>query len=525
MSVRRYLLPILGTVLLALGLIGPTATAGPGTTNSTLGLTPAERLAQGPLPKNAATYARAKAQAKVGRAATAQRRTPRAAPQVPSTFIEWDGVKDEGVTPSDQTGAIGPTRYVETVNLNFSIYDRTGAELSTGTLNQLAGRPESDFIFDPQVIWDPQTQRFYYAMDDVVGNFANSLLAFGWSMTATPTTAADFCHFTFDYPGDLFPDYPKLGDSQDWGLIGANVFDPPGFGFVGADVMWFRKPPPGSACNQPFTGVTRNLLDQTGTGTFTPIPAQSTDAPQLTLDGAIISNDPYDAGEQTFLTRFLVRNGPTGPIIENPGRSIPIPLYQMPLNADQPGLPASVDTLDARVTQAVSAVDPRFGGRTTVWTQHTVRGGGGAEVRWYEVEPQTRVVLQSGVATNAALDVYNGAISPDRANNGSTQDYGSNMVMGFSTSSSTEFIKIQMVSKIGGAAQSAFVLVQASPGETFDHSCCPNRWGDYSSATPDPAAAQGGASGRVWLTNGWTDDSPPGNPDTDWRTWNWGAIP
>jgi hypothetical protein len=219
-----------------------------------------------------------------------------------------------------------------------------------------------------------------------------------------------------------------------------------------------------------------------------------------------------------------VRDTAGGPFIENPGRSIPIPFYTMPAPADQPGLPASVDSLDARVTQAVSARDPRLG-TVGLWTQHTVGGGGGAEVRWYEVDPRAATVLQSGVVTNPSLDIFNAAISPDRANNGVTQAFGSNMVMGFNTSSLTEFIDIQMVSKIGGGAQSAPVLVEASLGETFDHSCCPNRWGDYSSATPDPAAPQNGPTGAVWLTQMYTDDSPPGNDDTDWRTRNWGATP
>jgi hypothetical protein len=521
MSVKRYLLPVVTVALVALGLVGPTAQAG-----LKREITPAERLAMGAIPKDNAKYARAKAQAKLARAAKATNRpAPKVAPNAPTSFIEWEGVKDEGVTPSDSTGAIGPTRYVELVNLNFSIYDRAAGEVSTGTLNSLAGRPEADFIFDPQVIWDPTTQRFYYVMDDSIGNFANSLLAFGWSKTDSPNTAADWCHFTFDYPGDLFPDYPKLGDSFGAVFVGVNTYDPPGFSFVSADAMWFLKPPSGQNCNQPLTGRTANLRDQTGTQTFTPVPAQSTDASQLTVDGVILSNDPYDAGEQNFLTRFLVKNGLFGPVIENPGKSIPIAPYQIPPAADQPGLPASIDTLDGRLTQAVSAVDPRFQSRIAVWTQHTVQGGGGAEVRWYEVDFAGQALLQNGVATNPLLDVFNGAISPDRANNGVSRAFGSNMVMGFNTSSVTEFVKIQMVSKIGAGAQSAFVLVEASTGLDFDHSCCPNRWGDYAAATPDPAAPQNAPTGQVWLTNMFNDASPPGNTDTDWRTRNWGTTP
>lgn len=521
MSVKKHVLLVMAIGLLALGLIGPAAVAGPSSTKavSKIGINPVQRLAKGIRTKNPARYAKLKAQAQ--RAGSSHGPAPRTGPMAPSSFIEWEGVKDEGVTPSDSTGSIGPSRYIELVNLNYSIFDRSAGQVSTGTLNSFAARPETDFIFDPQVMWDPQTQRFYYVMDDIVGS--NNFLAYGWSKTDTPTAPADFCHFSFDWPGNDFPDYPKLGDSQDWVLVGVNTFDP-NF-FVSSDVWWFRKPPAGQNCGQPFAGIKFDLRDQTGTQTSTPVPAQSTDRPLLVSDGVIVATDAYDPGEQNFMTRWNVHNGLFGPIIDNPGKSIPIPTYAMPPAADQPGLPASIDTLDARLTQAVSAVDPRFPGKPAVWTQHTVRGGGGAEVRWYEVDTAGLVLLQNGAATDPALDVFNGAISPDRANNGSSQAFGSNMVMGFNTSSSTEFTKIQMVSKLGAGLQSAFVLVEASPGLDFDFSCCPNRWGDYASATPDPAAPQTAPTGQVWLTSMFNDASPAGNPDTDWRTRNWGATP
>ena len=345
-------------------------------------------------------------------------------------FIEWEGVKDEGVTPSDSTGAVGPSRYVELVNLNFAIYDRSTNQLSTGTLNTLAGRPETDFIFDPQVIWDPQTQRFYYAMDDTIGNFANSLLAYGWSKTDTPTSAADFCHFTLDYPGDLFPDYPKLGDSFSWGARRGQHVRPARLRFR----QFRRHVVPQAASRVHLQPAIRRADDQpSGSVWYADIhahPAQSTDRPLILSDGVIVSVDPFDPGEQNFITRFNVSNGLFGPIIENPGKAIPIPTYAIPPPADQPGSPASIDTLDARLTQGVSAVDPRFPGKVAIWTQHTVLGGGGAQVRWYEVDPIGLALFQSGVATDPLLDVFNGAISPDRANNGASQAYGSNMVMG-----------------------------------------------------------------------------------------------
>jgi hypothetical protein len=246
------------------------------------------------------------------------------------------------------------------------------------------------------------------------------------------------------------------------------------------------------------------------------------------VTGMVVAVDPYET-PRNFMTRFFVSPGLAGPIVENPGRSIPIPSYAFPPNAPQPGTTKTLDTLDGRLTNAVSAVDPRLGGMA-LWTQHTVAGGAGSEARWYELRPTTRTVLQSGAATSDSLYVYNSAISPDRANNGATRAFGSNMVMGFNTSSSTEFTKIQMISKVGAGAQSGFVLVQASTGFNQDHSCddvptpepvC--RWGDYAGATPDPTPPPG-STGAVWQSSGWND--PSATPtDTDWRTWNWAATP
>jgi hypothetical protein len=102
------------------------------------------------------------------------------------------------------------------------------------------------------------------------------------------------------------------------------------------------------------------------------------------------------------------------------------------------------------------------------------------------------------------------------------------MVMGLTTSSGTTFSAIRMVSKVGTHAQSGFVLVKQSPGKDEDFTCATTgstcRWGDYSGATPDPAASLTAGKGAVWLTNQWnaTSTNPSG---IWWRTWNWKASP
>src|ERR671916_462 len=82
----------------------------------------------------------------------------------PETFRSWEGIRDQRVAPSDSTGAIGPTRYIELINVRYAIYARTSNRpIGTGTLNELVGEPpppppgenKGVEVFDPQVIWDP----------------------------------------------------------------------------------------------------------------------------------------------------------------------------------------------------------------------------------------------------------------------------------------------------------------------------------------------------------------------------------
>ena len=175
------------------------------------------------------------------------------APLAPTAVRSFNGIRQPNSAPSDSTGAVGPTRYIELVNTNFAIYDKTSnTPMSTGSLNTLANEPND--LFDVQVIWDPGTKRFYYAMDDVASATDNRL-AFGFSKTQSPSTggAADWCKYILNY-GATFPDYPKLGDTKDFVTIGVNDFNTGGR-FVGSDVAWISKPGAGTTCPSPASSM------------------------------------------------------------------------------------------------------------------------------------------------------------------------------------------------------------------------------------------------------------------------------
>jgi hypothetical protein len=435
----------------------------------------------------------------------------------------FQGINNPNAAPPDETSAVGTTRYVELVNTNFAIYNKTSnVPINTGTINSLAGAAATDSVFDVQVIWDPTTSRFYYAADDVVSSSDNRV-AFGFSKTASPSSAADFCKYSIGF-GSVFPDYPKLGDSQFFAMIGSNLFSGSN-SFLGSDLLAISKPPSGSSCPAGSSFKLDDaapLLINATTPAFTPVPANEIDTRPTGF--AVARPSPLPA---TQLSLFKVtRDATTGnPVIESTGTPVAVPKFMWPSNAPQMGSVNAIDTLDARNTQAVAGVDPGHGAKLAIWTQHTITVGGRAAVRWYEIDPTTHSLLQSGTVSNTSLFQFNGAISPNRQVNGATKTGGDAMVLNFDTSSSTTFPAIKMVSKIGAGAQSGPVLVKSSPGPLSGFDCSSAtqfcRWGDYAAATPDPATAN-----QIWQVSQFAVGSGSGTtgPATS-RTQNFVATP
>jgi hypothetical protein len=472
----------------------------------------AEAILHGPLPSDPANLARRKALAaqKFGIAASteAAQSLSESVVRQPSILLGKKGVFENDVSPSDSTGAIGTRRYIELVNSQIGIYDVNLNLLNQDTLSNLFAESNAS-NFDPQVIWDATTNRFYYAGDAVFSS--DHRLAFGFSKTGHPSNATtDWCHYEAPFGSD-FPDFPKLGDSATFVVIGANVFS--NGTFSGSVMVALKKPSAGTTCPSMLTGAISAPLAIGGVQFFTPVPANEIDSKakarivtrQLSLPGneiGLFSVAPDASGNPVF---------PAGTILTvNP--------YDAPPNAPQMGTAFLLDTSDARMTQAVAALDP-LRGRFAVWTQHTIAGGAGSKVRWYEIDPAGNTLLQSGNVKDPSLFFFNAAISPDRVVNGATTAFGSDMVLNFNASSSSVAGSIQMLSKRGTNPISLPVVVKTSTGPDIDFTCAMNsnvcRWGDYGAATPDPNPPTTGPAGIVWGSSMWT------KPGVSWQTFNW----
>jgi hypothetical protein len=450
-------------------------------------------------------------------------------PFAPTFGASWAGISNPNVTPPDPNGAIGPSSYVEIINTNLAIYNRTGGLIATGTLGALTGHSQSA-LSDPMTLWDPNTQRFYYNVWDTV----HQTMAWGFSKSTAPTSIpGSFCNYTssFGYAASEFPDYPKLGQSQGFLLIGVNHYPSATAPLSDrSDLLWIKKPQ-GSAtittcpAASTFTsGKFTALKNQDGSQSFTPVPAIADDVGE---NGYVVSSSDIESGTVTGtkITVTVVRPSTTNPAVPTLSsvRSITVPGFNPPATkVPQRGSTRTLDPLDGRLEHAVAAVDPRVG-HVVIWTGHTVNSTGNrTEFRWYEVNPipfATPTLAASGTISSTSLYVFNGAVAPDRTVNPSGAAHGDSIVIGFSTSSSTTLPADQMVSKIGTAAVSPFVLIHQSATADNDFSCTPTcRWGDYGGATSDPAASLTGTHGEVWLTN----EAVTSALNT---SWNWEGRP
>jgi hypothetical protein len=484
---------------------------------------------QGYLVPDQAAYDRRKARA-TRRALRAESlagplRSPASGALAPSINRQFAGINDASSTPPDETSAVGTTRYIETVNRRFAIYNKTAnAPINQGTLNSLVGAPSGVNVFDPQIIWDPTTNRFYFAADAVVTDGVDNRVAFGFSKTASPSSAADWCKYNIS-SGSALADYPKLGDSQHFIIVGTNLFASSG-NFLASNIMAMSKPKPNQTCanyGSTFKFANRNVAAQSG---FTPMAVNEIDTNPT---GWIVARASSLPSTQLSLYK-VTRNATNGnPVIQNTPTKVTVPSYTSPPNAPQQGSVNPIDTLDGRNTQGLGANDPSKNGKFAIWTQHTVRGGvggNGAEVRWYEINPVARTVLRKGKATSGSLFEFNGAISPNRRVAGQNKSGGNAMVMGFNASSSAAKPSIRLLSRVGNNAQSAQKLVRNSPGQLSGFDCfrvaergsC--RWGDYAAATPDPSA------NRIWSVSQYAVGSGSGTTGfATSRTWNFVATP
>ena len=443
-----------------------------------------------------------------------------------STFV-FNGLNQPGLdatdpanqgTPPDTTGAIGPSHYLEFVNSKVAVYSASDlSSIAQRNLDAFVGK-SGDNVFDVQIQWDPQGNRWLYLADDI--NPANQdFLVFGWSKTPDPSDLVNgWCRFQLstDVGARYLEDYPKLGHSNNHIIFGTNSFRN-GLSLQTAHIYAAPKPAAGvTTCSAPtvfsFGSPTSPLVTSDGDPAFTPVPANTTDS---TANGYVVAAD-YFALTTSQIMAWHVAGSPGSPTLTQDG-NMNVTAYDVPANVPQPGTSNVLDSMDTRLTQAVTHADPDAGGGEAVWTQHTVDGPGGRSVdRWYELLPATDTVRQEGTIEDSTNFVFNGAISPTIAGNAAAVFYnvgGDSLLAQIRGQSRTSTTPLGVVGGEIGLGVSANADVDFSCTSPYGPPC---RWGDYSGASPDPSNP-----GVVWGSN---QINGPDTTDPQWATRNFAVL-
>jgi hypothetical protein len=382
---------------------------------------------------------------------------PRTAATIPDLDFEFLGVirgdANSWSYPPDSIGAVGLDQYVETVNRNFAVYDKaTGDELLNVTLGSFL--PGSNG--DPRVLFDQHSQRWIVLVTDFSAG-ARIYLA----VSTTRDAMGDWFKTNFvtaqGADAGKWPDYPTLGVDAHGIYTAAYMVG----GSYGMTLFAIDKAP--LIAPEPYLGTITAFRE-------------------LPWEGAIQPAHTYGTPEGEYCVtinstnRLRVRrvNPPlTSPTLTQVGYVTVLP-HNSPPDAPALGSSTPLDTVGDRLMMAVY----RDG---SLWTAHTVDVGGRAACRWYQLDPVTPALRQSGTVSDPVRYYFFPSIMVNR--------YG-HVAMGFTGSSSSEYAGAYYTGRRvedppGEMGFPRLYKAGVAPQNNID-SYGRNRWGDYSQTTLDP---------------------------------------
>jgi hypothetical protein len=379
-----------------------------------------------------------------------------------SIFLE-----DSERNPPDTMGAVGEEHIVELINGRYSVYRKSdGVRVQTSSLNDFwteAGvTPAGGFAFDPRVLYDPFSQRWFATAVDNFGGDNNFLLA----ASNFPDPTAGWTGFAIDSDSldQRWADFPTLGFDRDGVYLSASMF--PIFDFDDSSVR-----------------TTIVALPKNDLLTTTPTVANATLFESLPLDTTGFTVQPIVDLDNTGLpipllsafdtiaglfNRLSIAGDINSPILETSDTLIAVTPFSPPFGAVQPGTGAFVDTGDNRFSSNLILQNG------SIWGVQTV-GIDRSALRWFQIDADTNTLLQEGLIRDSKLDFYYGSIAVNEFND---------VVIGFSASGESQFISSYAVLGQTTSGVTTFgkpTLLKAGIDNYFG-----GRWGDYSATVLDP---------------------------------------
>lgn len=395
-----------------------------------------------------------------------------------------------GSNPPDTNGEAGPNHYFQTVNVVFSIYDKTGTRLVGPSGNNVVfagfgGPCEFTNRGDPIVLYDQIADRWLLSQFTAPGaGSATQCVA----VSETPDPTGDYFLYEFPTPGN---DYPKLsvwtdGGGQSSYLAGIRNFSG-GFNF---DAYAFERDE--MLTNGTPEAVVFNLSALVpGANNFLPadvsgptLPPAGTPVPWVGMD-----NPSVPQNELEMLELEVDWGTPANSTLT---RLADVPVAQFDGNVcffnrsciPQPNTNVRVDGFaDAMMFRLPYR---NFGTSQSIVCTHTVDVGDfpdHAGIRWHE--------LTNAGATNGTWALrQEGTYSPDSDHRWmpSIEINGvGDIMVGYSVSSKTTFPSVRVAGRQAGDPLNQLTFAEGLIVPGLGSQTSSTRWGDYSDMTVDPS--------------------------------------
>lgn len=384
----------------------------------------------------------------------------------------------QGVVPPDPELAVGPDHLIAVVNVAFEIYNKQGQILQQNTtfsslFGGISGCNSITKIFDPNVLYDESTNRFFLGIASTDGLYCAAV-------SATGNPVGTWYRYKFDVTtnGGFF-DYPHAGIGRDAIYVGGNFFFCSTCAYRDSHVFALNKA--AMYANAPAGVVERTVPG--GNTTDTPQPANlhgfaqgtwPTSGPHYFITDTNFNGSTYTV--YAWLSPFGANTFSAKGTFNLAAYTGVNPVFPF-ATASQLGSGSRMQTNDWRPQDN----EYRNG---YLWTTSTITcnpGGGSATcVRWAQINPTNGSIVQAGVLGSGSTYRYFSDLAVNHC---------SDMAMGYTKSNTSAYPGIWVAGRQAtdppNTLQGETVM---KAGETaysaFDGS--PYRWGDYTGFTSDP---------------------------------------
>jgi hypothetical protein len=299
---------------------------------------------------------------------------------------------DCGCQPPDSNATIGPNDILETVNLEFAVYNKSGSLQFRTSLNNFLGT--SDALSDPRAVYDPTWNRWEFSLLDE--NTPSLWLVY--SASSDPLGGWWFYHVGLPFAAGSITDYPQVGMNDVSFFYTTNNFDA-SENYINSTAFSVPKARVynGFGWGAGLAGVNFNTTPSIVSG----YPTQQTNYTYML--------SPDDANNVMYV--YYWTNTAESPTLRFKG-SISYNWAAPPRRVNQPGTSTTLDPLDGRIVWAGSQLDGR------VWFAQGVAIGSFPGVNYGWVAPGNMSIHFNTAFHSATSDDFNPSIAAvDRPDN------------------------------------------------------------------------------------------------------------